>query len=89
MVRGAIPTQRGPARRADPDTAGEAGSVSARPPQGFLFSAGTAGIKASGKPDLALALAPDGASAAAMFTRNQVVAAPVTVGREICAADRG
>src|SRR6202012_4828468 len=25
---------------------------------------------------------PDGASAAAMFTRNQIVAAPVTVGRE-------
>src|SRR6267142_2613763 len=52
------------------------------PPAGFLFSATTAGIKASGKPDLALALAPDGASAAAMFTRNQIVAAPVTVGRE-------
>jgi glutamate N-acetyltransferase/amino-acid N-acetyltransferase len=56
--------------------------VSTTPPQGFHFSACTAGIKASGKPDLALALAPDGASAAAMFTRNQVVAAPVIVGRE-------
>jgi glutamate N-acetyltransferase/amino-acid N-acetyltransferase len=56
--------------------------VSPNLPQGFLFSACIAGIKASGKPDLALALAPDGASAAAMFTRNQVVAAPVTVGRE-------
>ena len=56
--------------------------MSTNPPQGFLFSACTAGIKASGKPDLALALAPDGASAAAMFTRNQIVAAPVTVGRE-------
>jgi glutamate N-acetyltransferase/amino-acid N-acetyltransferase len=56
--------------------------VSTNPPQGFLFSACVAGIKASGKPDLALALAPEGASAAAMFTRNQVVAAPVTVGRE-------
>ncbi|HEV2961655.1 MAG TPA: bifunctional glutamate N-acetyltransferase/amino-acid acetyltransferase ArgJ [Candidatus Angelobacter sp.] len=51
-------------------------------PEGFLFSAGTAGIKASGRPDLALALAPEGASAAAVFTRNQVVAAPVIVGRE-------
>ena len=51
-------------------------------PQGFLFSAYTAGIKASGRPDLALALAPNGASAAAMFTRNQVVAAPLVVGRE-------
>jgi glutamate N-acetyltransferase / amino-acid N-acetyltransferase len=56
--------------------------VSTNSPQGFLFSACTAGIKASGKPDLALALAPDGASATAMFTRNQIVAAPVTVGRE-------
>jgi glutamate N-acetyltransferase / amino-acid N-acetyltransferase len=56
--------------------------VSTNPPQGFLFSACTAGIKASGKPDLALALAPDGAAAAAIFTRNQIVAAPVTVGRE-------
>jgi glutamate N-acetyltransferase/amino-acid N-acetyltransferase len=56
--------------------------VSTNLPQGFLFSACIAGIKASGKPDLALALVPDGASAAAMFTRNQIVAAPVTVGRE-------
>jgi len=59
------------------------------PPQGFLFSAATAGIKASGKPDLALALAPEGASAAAMFTRNQVVAAPVTVGRANLSRSRG
>jgi glutamate N-acetyltransferase/amino-acid N-acetyltransferase len=56
--------------------------VSTNPPQGFLFSACAAGIKASGKPDLALALVPEGASAAAMFTRNQIVAAPVIVGRE-------
>jgi glutamate N-acetyltransferase/amino-acid N-acetyltransferase len=56
--------------------------VSVNPPQGFLFSACIAGIKASGKPDLALVLVPEGASAAAMFTRNQIVAAPVTVGRE-------
>ena len=51
-------------------------------PQGFLFAGATAGIKASGRPDLAFALAPDGADAAAMFTRNLVVAAPVTVGRD-------
>jgi glutamate N-acetyltransferase / amino-acid N-acetyltransferase len=56
--------------------------VSVSPPLGFLFSACTAGIKLSGRPDLALALAPDGASAAAMFTRNQVVAAPLIVGRD-------
>jgi glutamate N-acetyltransferase / amino-acid N-acetyltransferase len=58
-------------------------------PQGFLFSACAAGIKASGNPDLALALAPDGATAAAMFTRNQVVAAPLIVGREHLAASKG
>jgi glutamate N-acetyltransferase / amino-acid N-acetyltransferase len=58
-------------------------------PHGFLFSACAAGIKASGKPDLALALAPDGASAAAVFTRNQVVAAPLIVGREHLALSKG
>lgn len=59
------------------------------PPEGFLFSACAAGIKASGRPDLALALAPGGASAAAMFTRNQVVAAPLTVGRDHLRSSRG
>ena len=58
-------------------------------PKGFLFSATTAGIKASGKSDLALAVAPDGASAAAMFTRNQVVAAPLVVDREHLRRSRG
>src|SRR5579864_7156778 len=58
-------------------------------PKGFLFSACTAGIKASGKPDLALAVAPDGATAVAMFTRNQVVAAPLTVDREHLRLSRG
>ena len=51
-------------------------------PRGFVFSSGNAGIKASGRPDLALAEAPLGASAAALFTRNRVVAAPLVVGRE-------
>ena len=39
--------------------------------------------------DLALALAPQGASAAAVFTRNQVVAAPVVVGRENLLSSNG
>jgi glutamate N-acetyltransferase/amino-acid N-acetyltransferase len=52
------------------------------PPSGFRFAAATAGLKPSGKPDFALAVAGQGASAAAMFTRNRVVAAPVVVGRE-------
>ena len=46
-------------------------------------------MKASGRPDLALALVPDAASAAAMFTRNQVVAAPVTIGRNHLRASHG
>ena len=56
--------------------------MSLTPPQGFLFAAAAAGIKPSGKPDLALALVPGGAAAAAMFTRNQIVAAPIILGRE-------
>jgi glutamate N-acetyltransferase/amino-acid N-acetyltransferase len=50
-------------------------------PKGFKFSAVTAGIKASGKPDLALILAEPRAAAAALFTKNLIVAAPVEVGR--------
>ena len=52
-----------------------------RLPKGFSFSAVTAGIKVSGRPDLALAEVADGAAAAALFTTNRVVAAPVEVGR--------
>jgi glutamate N-acetyltransferase/amino-acid N-acetyltransferase len=58
-------------------------------PLGFTWSAVRAGIKASGNLDLALAVAPQGANAVAMFTRNQVVAAPVTVGRRHLAATSG
>ena len=58
-------------------------------PQGFLFSACAAGLKASGRSDLALAFMPEGASAAAMFTRNQMVAAPLIVGRDHLRSSRG
>jgi glutamate N-acetyltransferase/amino-acid N-acetyltransferase len=50
-------------------------------PLGFRWSAATAGLKASGKPDVALAVCDGGANVAAMFTSNQVVAAPIVVGR--------
>ncbi len=50
-------------------------------PKGFRFAATRAGIKASGRPDLACIVADQVATAAAMFTSNQVVAAPVTIGR--------
>lgn len=58
-------------------------------PQGFRFASGTAGIKASGRPDVSIIEAPRGANAAAMFTRNQVAAAPVVVGRRNLIASRG
>jgi glutamate N-acetyltransferase/amino-acid N-acetyltransferase len=58
-------------------------------PKGFAFSAATAGIKASGRPDLALILAGGHTSAAALFTKNLVVAAPVEVGRSALAQSRG
>jgi glutamate N-acetyltransferase/amino-acid N-acetyltransferase len=50
-------------------------------PLGFQFAAVTAGIKPSGKPDFAFVLADPCANAAAMFTSNRVVAAPVIVSR--------
>ena len=58
-------------------------------PEGFRFSSATAGIKASGKPDLALAEAPGGAAAAAVFTLNRMAAAPVLAGRENLSSGRG
>jgi glutamate N-acetyltransferase/amino-acid N-acetyltransferase len=58
-------------------------------PGGFRFSFATGGIKASGKPDLALAEAPAGASAAATFTLNRMAAAPVLVGKENLKKGRG
>jgi glutamate N-acetyltransferase/amino-acid N-acetyltransferase len=58
-------------------------------PLGFQWAATTAGIKASGRSDVALAEAPLGASAAAMFTRNRVVAAPVEVGKAHLRKNKG
>ena len=58
-------------------------------PLGFQWSSIKAGIKASGKPDVALAICPGGATAAALFTRNQVVAAPIIIGRKHLAATGG
>jgi glutamate N-acetyltransferase / amino-acid N-acetyltransferase len=60
-----------------------------RLPLGFSFSAVAAGIKVSGRPDLALAEATSGATAAALFTTNRVVAAPVQVGRAVLKSGGG
>jgi len=58
-------------------------------PRGFRFAALAAGLKASGRPDLAFVEADPGTTAAAMFTSNRVVAAPILVGRKSLAAARG
>jgi glutamate N-acetyltransferase/amino-acid N-acetyltransferase len=50
-------------------------------PRGFSFAAVRAGLKASGNPDLACAVADKPAAAAAMFTSNKVIAAPLIVGQ--------
>ena len=60
-----------------------------RLPRGFSFSALAAGIKVSGRPDLALVEIAGGAAGAALFTTNRVVAAPVEVGRASLAATAG
>lgn len=58
-------------------------------PGGFRFAAVTAGLKASGKPDFALAVADAPASAAALYTANRVQAAPLIVDRKHIARSGG
>lgn len=59
-------------------------------PRGFSASATTAGLKPSGKPDLALITRSDAADrrphatgCAMVFTQNRLVGAPITIGRRI------
>jgi glutamate N-acetyltransferase/amino-acid N-acetyltransferase len=55
-------------------------------PRGFRFGATTAGLKKSGRPDFALIVADQPASAAAAFTANRVVAAPLILDKQhLCA----
>lgn len=51
-------------------------------PQGFKFGAAKAGLKKSGRTDFALIVADNSASAAAAFTANRVIAAPLIVDQE-------
>lgn len=51
-------------------------------PRGFRFGAAKAGLKKSGRPDFALIVADAPASAAAAFTANRVIAAPLMVDKE-------
>jgi len=55
-------------------------------PRGFRFGATKAGLKASGRTDFALIAADVPASAAAAFTSNRVIAAPLIVDKENLAA---
>ena len=63
--------------------------MSVTTPQGFRAAGVTAGLKASGRPDLALVVndGPDH-HAAAVFTGNRVEAAPVTWSRTVVADGR-
>ena len=58
-------------------------------PLGFRFAAGKAGLKASGRPDLAVIVADVPASAAAAFTSNRVIAAPLIVDKQHLSATGG
>jgi glutamate N-acetyltransferase/amino-acid N-acetyltransferase len=55
--------------------------VSVTFPRGFRASGITAGMKASGRPDLGLLVADEGQSAAGLFTTNAFAAAPVRLSR--------
>jgi glutamate N-acetyltransferase/amino-acid N-acetyltransferase len=57
--------------------------------RGFRAAGISAGIKATGKPDLALIVSDTPATAAAVFTLNKVQAAPVLVSKEHLAASHG
>jgi glutamate N-acetyltransferase/amino-acid N-acetyltransferase len=60
-----------------------------RLPKGFRYAAAYAGIRKTVKDDVALIVSDQPAAAAAVFTSNRVVAAPVDVARENLRASRG
>ncbi len=57
-------------------------------PRGFRAAGATAGLKASGRPDLGLLVADGGAAAAGAFTTNAYPAAPVILSRSHLASGR-
>ena len=56
-------------------------------PRGFLWGAVRAGIKPSGRADLSAIIAPQTATAAALFTTNKIQAAPLLIDRRHLAAN--
>jgi glutamate N-acetyltransferase/amino-acid N-acetyltransferase len=57
-------------------------------PKGFVFSVQQAGFRKEGRPDLALVVSDRPCVTAATFTQNAFAAAPVTVARQMLAANR-
>ncbi len=55
-------------------------------PRGFVAAGATGGIKASGRPDVAIIAAERAVPAAAVFTRSVTAAAPVALSRDHIAA---
>jgi glutamate N-acetyltransferase/amino-acid N-acetyltransferase len=60
-----------------------------RLPKGFRYAAAYAGIRKTSNDDVALIVSDQPAAAAAVFTTNRVVAAPVDVARKNLRASRG
>src|SRR5260370_42092568 len=58
-------------------------------PRGFRFAATACGLKKTGALDLAILSSDVPASAAAVFTQNLVVAAPVLISKEHLPASKG
>src|SRR5712664_3544992 len=58
-------------------------------PKGFRFAATACGLKKTGALDLAILSSDIPASAAAVFTQNLVVAAPVTLSKKHLAESKG
>jgi glutamate N-acetyltransferase / amino-acid N-acetyltransferase len=58
-------------------------------PRGFRFGATKAGVKASGRADFALIVTDEPASAAAAFTSNRVIAAPLILDKAHLQASAG
>ena len=81
-----------PSERTIPDRSADLPAVERRAviPAGFTAGGMAVGIKASGRPDLAVVLATDGpAAAAAVFTPNTFAAAPVRLSKAHLAATSG
>lgn len=58
-------------------------------PLGFRAGGMCAGLKPSGRPDLALLIGDPGTTVVGLFTTNRVAAAPVRYCKEVLSADRG